>query len=273
MPIAFIVAFTLLPILFGGCGKPHRAVHSKTHFSPLQVLDFQEAGSNSPTPRPFSFCLEGITSLAEWNALGQGTLEPWLTQNRVVRITQNIEQKYVIQFAFEFLKFPESLRREINLAQGRFHILQGRGVSEDPSWSSTRPLSFDGRSWNTVSATGGMPYLNIPMRVVVNRLYVNYQAANVVLHELAHTLDSTHSLRRISGSAPWERLWQENPRFIRLMNDHCGSYCANHPSEAFAETMALFYSCAANQQFISTRFPTIASFITNLSAQGSLAFH
>ncbi len=241
-------------------------------FSYLPVDDATaESGTREylqPMAAAFAPCPLSDSRSQAWTALGAGALTDWLSANGVNKDFLEINERNLVPFALELVKFPSSLRSEVVARGGQIQLLEGSGVSEDPTWRQELRNTLDGRSWSLVPGAGGFPYLHLPMRIVVNRIYDNNGSINMVLHEYAHTLDSTVRHRAISTSVNWSRIWVQNQNFILAMRHHCGAYCTDIPEEGFAETLALFYSCKTNQDYISRQFPQIAAFILQLERVG-----
>ena len=122
--------------------------------------------------------------------------------NKIIAKT-DLSVNYVEQFKNEFEKFPQSLRIELTNAGNKIHIMEGSGVTVDPTWEPTHEKTFDGRPWSEVPGGGGSTakgYKKSPTRVVINHLYDNHGSANMLLHEHGHSLDSIRSRHGISNS-------------------------------------------------------------------------
>jgi hypothetical protein len=205
---------------------------------------------------------------SDWDKTNQGDLNSWLARYGVTEVSASIDRRYLVQFAFEFSKFPENLRKELYEADGRIHLLSGQGVSEDPSWTG-ETKTFDGRPWSSVPGAGGFPYQSndahsYPTRVVVNHLYDEHGSMDLVLHEQAHTLDSIYSLKGISSSNAWKRVTGEGSGFPKFMMRYCGKYCADHADEGFAEAFALYYTCDSSRHAVEKNAPETAQFLHDL---------
>ncbi len=204
-------------------------------------------------------CGRSSVNLSDWQARGLGPLDPWLEKNGVVRVSAQIDQPHLVQFALEFEKVPQALREKMVAKSSRVRLIQGRGVAEDPEWPAGSVSTFDGRRWSTVPGSGGGV-----TRIVVNRLYQGHGSINLVLHEYAHSLNSLVSEDFISKSQTWARLWRENPAFVGFIKRSCGSYCVDNADEAFAESVAYYYSCDANRRGIELSYPEMARFLDAL---------
>jgi hypothetical protein len=160
------------------------------------------------------------------------------------------------------------LASRIAAAKGVFHLIQGQGVTEDPTWGSYA-RTFDGRDWSNVPGAGGAPYSAgaqalAPTRIVVNRLYEGHGSVNLVLHEHGHSLDSVYSYRGISGSGAWLRHLNESPALRGFLTEICGTYCTDYPQEGFAEAFAYYHSCAAAREELTRKTPAVAKFLEEL---------
>ena len=173
------------------------------------------------------------------------TRSEFLKQNKVLQVT-DITDSYLTQFAFELAKFPEQLRSFLNNNDIGFHLVQGRGVSEDPSFPNFFSQTFDGRSWANVPGSGSADVT----RVVVNRLYEGHGSVNLVLHERAHTLDS--NLGNVSSTSQWNAVLSSDSSFREILGKYCGDYCLGHSNEAFAEGFAIYYSCEKSKNLLAS---------------------
>lgn len=212
-------------------------------------------------------CARAPEALDDWERRGEGPLNVWLNQYSILLKTASVEQKYLVQFAFEFAKIPRELRIKLVGGNGRTHLIQGNGVPEDPTWDSLESTTSDGRLWSSLPGSGGMPTYGVPTRIVVNRIYEGTGAVNLVLHEHAHAIDSLSSYNGISNSKEWKQLFANNIQFKRFLGEICGSYCAESSSEAFAETFAFYYACEATRQTLQSRVLEIAEFMKHLPSK------
>jgi hypothetical protein len=207
---------------------------------------------------------------AEWRREHPSTtLAAWLTSNAVTEVGATpIEERYLVQFARELSKFPQPIRARMIRGNARIHVLQGRGVANDPTWDGG-DNTFDGRPWAEVPGSGGSPYSSTarryhPTRLVANRLYEGHGSINLVLHEHGHSLDSLRSRFWISHATPWKRLLEANPGFVDLLRGACGSYCTDNLQEGFAEGFAIYHSCDDNKRLVTTEFPAVAAYLDGL---------
>lgn len=189
----------------------------------------------------------------------EADLDQFLQENHVTSVNA-IAHQYLVQFAFELKRFPETLLSALAAKGANFRILQGHGVTEDPTWPASETTTFDGRPWNRVPGAGGNP-----TRVVVNRLYQGHGSINLVLHEHGHTLDFYGVPRNdvLSSSPEWKNVMARDRGFMKLMNEVCGGYCTRNPTEAFAEAFAIYYSCEKGRGLLSNS-PLAKSFIESL---------
>lgn len=142
---------------------------------------------------------------------------------------------------------------------GKVHLIEGFGVSEDPTWTNQNSTK-DGRGWNSVPGAGGAPYARMPTRIVVNRLYEGHGSTNLVLHEHAHSLDSTYTSHGVSSSQLWKNLMRENPEVNNFLDRKCGDYCNTDERERFAELFAIYHDCGGGKAAMVREIPRIAEF-------------
>src|SRR5688572_24373378 len=84
-------------------------------------------------------------------------LPKYLSSNRIFLKTP-IEPKYLAQFINEYQKFPDVFRLKMIKAGSVVNLIQGNGISDDPTWDHGT-TTFDGRSWANVPGGGGVPWL------------------------------------------------------------------------------------------------------------------
>lgn len=183
-------------------------------------------------------------------------------QNQATFVNGQVETKYMAAAARDLKKFPESLNQEMLENNAKIHLIYGQSVSEDPSWDHPGATTLDGRDWASIPGTGGHPPEGIPTRVVVNRLYEGH-SANVILHELAHTLDSLYERKGISNSADWQFIFTltESRKLIQAV---CNDVCNDNSEEAFAEMFAYYHNCENTRWYLEKKAPTMASYFKNL---------
>lgn len=182
--------------------------------------------------------------------------------NKIIAKT-DLSVNYVEQFKNEFEKFPQSLRIELTNAGNKIHIMEGSGVTVDPTWEPTHEKTFDGRPWSEVPGGGGSTakgYKKSPTRVVINHLYDNHGSANMLLHEHGHSLDSIRSRHGISNSDTWKALLQEEPQIQTFLTEICGKYCTENLEEGFAELFANYHGCKESRIQMQTEVPRAAEF-------------
>ncbi len=216
-------------------------------------------------------CSRGIDADPSWKSKSAEEILTWLAGYGAVPVGPGLSQAYLAQFAAEFERIPEVFRKAAHAAGGDVHLLQGMGVSEDPSWPTGVLSTFDGRTWATVPGAGGSPYLtaegtDTPTRFVINRLYEGHGSVNLVLHEFAHSLDAIRRHDGFSGQAAWQQLTFQDSAFRGAMSALCASYCSDHSEESFAESFAVYYACPSTQQWLERRSPQAADWIGHLAA-------
>lgn len=197
--------------------------------------------------------------------LSQGELQHKLTSEIILQ-SPNLKKRQVEFFLYEYDKYPRSLRQEMVAAGGKISLLQGEGVTVDPTWGSYIETK-DGRDWSMVPGAGGFIYSHPsqPTRVVVNHIYDRHGSVNLVLHEHSHTMDHLYSERNISGSKAWREILQdeENERVIKSL---CGYYCLTDERESFAELFAYYHACDATKRHMEEVLPSVADFMRNLTS-------
>ncbi len=192
--------------------------------------------------------------------------ETFFTQNKIVPKT-NLTVNYVEQFKNEFAKFPASLHAELMKAGNKINLMEGSGVTVDPTWIPTDEKTFDGRPWSEVPGGGGSTargYRKTPTRIVINNFYSHHGAVNLFLHEHGHSLDSINSQHGISHSKVWTDLLAETGVHA-FMTDVCGTYCTENVEEGFAELFANFHACPESRTQLETELPKVAEFFTRLT--------
>ncbi len=185
-----------------------------------------------------------------------------------INLLSEIDDHYLEEFLQEYNKFPASLRNEIIRNGGSITLIQGSGVTNDPSWRGSRSTN-DGRSWDEVPGSGGAPYARMPTRIVVNMLNQNHGSSNLFLHEHAHSLDSTYSASGVSSSRTWKTLMEGNPEVADFLSE-CGGYCNNDERERFAELFSLYHDSGSSRSEMESAIPNIAAFFANLTSVRNL---
>lgn len=196
----------------------------------------------------------------------------FFSANKIVLKTE-VTPNYVEQFKNEFLKFPESLRKELIKAGSKIHIMEGEGVTVDPTWTPTDQRTFDGRPWSEVPGAGGATargYKKSPTRIVINHLYENHGSVNLFLHEHGHSLDSIKGIHAISNSNVWRQLKNSVPNFQSFLSDVCGNYCTNNIEEGFAEYFANYHGCEESREQMEREVPRVAEFFRRFTSTKNL---
>jgi hypothetical protein len=192
-------------------------------------------------------------------------IKAYLKTNRIFLKTE-VDSEYQAQFLNEYQKFPNDLRLKMIEAGAVIHLIQGSGISEDPTWVSA-DKTFDGRSWAKVPGGGGVPWMkkNAPTRIVPNHLYDQHGSSNLFLHEHGHSLDSIAEEKTISSSAEW-RVIATSEQTLKFLKVACGSYCTDNVNEGFAELFAYYHACAETKKDVETYLPDVVSFFKDLPA-------
>ena len=198
--------------------------------------------------------------------------QPFFSANRIIPKSE-LSLNFIEQFKAEFAKFPQSLHRELMAAGANIHIMEGEGVTVDPTWNVKDTDTFDGRSWSQVPGAGGSTakeYSIAPTRVVINHLYDKQGSASMFLHEYAHNLDSINSYHGISSSQAWKDLLDSEPNALPFLRIVCGEYCANNIEEGFAEFMANYHGCEETRIQMEEEVPKIANFFRRFKSMKNL---
>jgi hypothetical protein len=190
--------------------------------------------------------------------------EDFFSSNNIILKSENISQEYLDDFIIQFKKFPEVLMQEMLQRNAKIHLIEGHGVTDDPTWG----LSFrtwDGRSWKDVPGAGGNPRSGAPTRIVVNRLHEGHGSVNLFLHEHAHALDSTYKTDGVSNSKTWKELLKK-AHIKEYLSSICKKDYCLVPREAFAETFARFHENDETRADIEERAPEIAAMFNSLTS-------
>lgn len=197
--------------------------------------------------------------------LSHGELRSKLTSEIILQ-TPNLNKRDVEFFLHEYEKYPSSLRNEMASAGGKISLLQGEGVTVDPTWGGSI-FTKDGRDWSKVPGSGGFiySYPSHPTRVVINHIYDRHGSVNLILHEHSHTMDHLYSERNISGSRGWRDILQDeqNQNVIRSL---CGYYCLTDERESFAELFAYYHACDTTKRHLEEVLPAVADFMRELTS-------
>lgn len=192
-------------------------------------------------------------------AQGQrGSMEDFIRHYRIKLIPENMNPRLVMEFSRHLELFPRSLMDEMLQKGAKITLIDGYGVTEDPSFRGSH--THDGRSWSTVPGSGGNPAHGVPTRIVVNRLDYN-GSSNLFLHEHGHALNSLYSTKGITNSRAWKDLLARNPGAMEVLDRTCGPYCTTNDDEAFAELFALYYG--GQRRMIENYAPGMADFFRN----------
>lgn len=218
--------------------------------------------------------------------ISNGELEDFLREKRIVLVNK-IDREHILNFHHELQKFPELLMNEMLTMKADIHILQGIGVTEDPTWNKEdKESGSGGRGWDIVPGSGGFPYYkmaldkagikdgqSIPTRIVVNQLYNTsnplggHGSENLFLHEHGHSLDSLYAPHDVSSSPAFQDLFK--PEAISYLKQICPTHCFTTDGvnfvEAFAETFTHFTACDSSRLEMENRAPEIADFFANLT--------
>lgn len=188
--------------------------------------------------------------------------QQFFDQNKIIPKTA-LSLNFVEQFKNEFEKFPATLHQELVRAGNKIHIMEGDGVTVDPTWDSHDQFTFDGRPWKDVPGGGGSTargYLKTPTRIVINHLYDHHGSVSMFLHEHGHSLDSIRAFHGISRSDVWHEVYNSEPNAVPFLTTVCGSYCTNNVEEGFAELFANYHGCAESRTQMEQEVPKIAEF-------------
>ncbi len=212
--------------------------------------------------------------------ISQGEVVDFLKDNRIVMVN-SVDREHLLNFYQEFQKFPESLMQEMLVMKADIHILQGTGVTEDPTWEKIHVVSGSGgRGWDIVPGSGGFPYYkmagghSIPTRIVVNQLYNTtsdiggHGSENLFLHEHGHSLDSLYDDHDISKTPKFRKLFSEEnlPYLKSICPTHCFTAEGINYIEAFAETFTHFNACDSSRMNMEREAPAIADFFAALDS-------
>ena len=188
-----------------------------------------------------------------------GGQEDFLRKYKIKLIPENMHPELVWMFSQELRLFPQPLMEEMLSRGAQITLIEGRGVTEDPTFrGSSTP---DGRSWSEVPGAGGNPSRRMPTRIVANRLDYN-GSANLFLHEHAHALNSLYRTKGLTNSRAWKELISRNPEAKQILMESCGSYCLQNDDETFAELFAIYH--AGGRRMMESRSPEMAEFFRTL---------
>ncbi len=188
--------------------------------------------------------------------------EDFFKRHNIILKSESIDEAHLDDFITQVKKFPESLMQEMISRKAKIHLIQGQGVTDDPTWGFSFS-TFDGRSWSDVPGAGGNPRWGKPTRIVVNRLHEGHGSVNLFLHEHGHALDSTYKTDGASNSKAWKELLKREHIKEYLSSICKKDYCLV-PREAFAETFARFYESYDTRNELLGKVPEIHKFYENL---------
>lgn len=215
-------------------------------------------------------CAPSSSTVAEGTTLAD--YDVFLVTNKIYPKT-DISLNFLEQFRNEFEKFPLGLHKEMLTAGAKIHIMEGEGVTVDPTWRADHVETFDGRKWSEVPGAGGSTakeYAKAPTRIVINHLYDKQGSASMFLHEYAHNLDSINSYHGISNSQVWKDVLDSEPNAMNFLTVVCGAYCSNNVEEGFAELLANYYGCEETRTQLETEVPKIAEFFKRFKSTKNL---
>ena len=198
--------------------------------------------------------------------------QSFFSLNKIIAKT-DLSVNYVEQFKNEFEKFPASLHAELMKAGNKIHIMEGAGVTVDPTWVPTHEKTFDGRPWSEVPGGGGSTargYQKSPTRIVINHFYDNHGSSNLFLHEHGHSLDSISSLHGISNSDVWSELMTSESGVQTFLSEVCGTYCTENVEEGFAELFANYHACSESREQLESALPRVAEFFKRFKSTKNL---
>lgn len=198
--------------------------------------------------------------------------QSFMNKNKIVAVTP-VTSTFMEMFKQEFEKFPKGLHRELKRAGNVIHVMEGPGVTVDPSWDKNHVTTHDGRPWAEVPGSGGYSvqgYLMVPTRVVINHLYDKHGTVSMLLHEHGHSLDSIKDFHGISKSQLWSDLLRDEPRTTDFLQAVCGKYCVNNIEEGFAELFAHYYACDESRQQLQRELPRTAEFFRRFTSTKKL---
>lgn len=194
--------------------------------------------------------------------------EDFFKRHNIILKSESIDEAHLDDFITQVKKFPEHLMTEMISRKAKIHLIQGQGVTEDPTWGLSIN-TFDGRSWSNVPGAGGNPRSGRPTRIVVNRLHEGHGSVNLFLHEHGHALDSTYKTDGASNSKAWKELLKKAHIKEYLASICKKDYCLI-PREAFAEMFARYYESEETRLEIEEKTPEIAALFHSLTSIKSL---
>ena len=186
-------------------------------------------------------------------------------EHNIVMVTKDIDEHHLNEFIGQLRKFPVVLMKEMLKKGARIHLLEGTGVTEDPTWGGGKN-TFDGRGWDHVPGAGGSPSAHRPTRIVVNRLYEGHGSVNLFLHEHGHALDSTYKTDGVSSSKEWRDVLRKSPNAERFLEKICIQHYCLVPREGFSELFARYHESLLMRREIEKELPLVARFFQNFTS-------
>jgi hypothetical protein len=188
----------------------------------------------------------------------------WL-KSKNLHVINQVDKKNLIHFYYYFLKFPLALRLEMEKGGATLILMEGSGVTVDPDFNSK--TTFDSRDWNFVPGSSGRftpDKKNLKTRIVINKLHEGHGSVNLVLHEMAHTLDSLYGVEAVSTGKMWKSALFKSLKIKDFLQTICtNNYCASSSAESFAELFAYYHACRETRMFMTEHVPEIAFFFKN----------
>jgi hypothetical protein len=200
-----------------------------------------------PVGAALGMCPKASTHYTDAGFNSSSEVDTYLTNHRVTKVkSPNFENQ--VQFIIELKKFPSALLEYMANTNTPIRIIYGRGMTDDPTFNVSSTYTKDGRSWSDIVGTGGGT-----TRIVVNSLYENHGSFNLVLHEHGHTLDygKYPGGRTLHLQAEWKYVMENDKVFMAALQKYCGNYCTTQPEEAFAEAVAMYYSCDKSKSILN----------------------
>lgn len=196
-------------------------------------------------------------------AVSEETLQ-YLKKNNFFLKRGIFTEELIQDVLLEYHKIPLVIRSEMLKKGAKIHLIQGHGVTEDPTWKGGDVVTWDRRRWSDIPGSGGAPYKKTPTRIVANRLNEGHGSLNLFLHEHAHSLDSTYKLQGVSESKQWKRVLSMSVNVENYLRKICDNdYCLKR-EEGFAELFARYFHGEESRLEIEQELPLIAEFFEKL---------
>jgi hypothetical protein len=113
----------------------------------------------------------------------------------------------------------------------------------------------EGRTWEEVPGAA----THQGAVIVVDSQFAGHGAANLILHEIGHTVDYYHGRGRLSESQKFKRLHEATP-FSQL---YSSSY-TQHREENFAELFALYFQDRSSRENLRRQFPEAHTYLAEM---------